>query len=163
MRYLIINIIDAVKQGMFDAIAHQTNCMHRWNTGLAPQIKSAFPQAYASDLLTLFGDKEKLGTCSFSIVSTQHRQAPILIANCYGQYQNCSNGGTTDYDYLRSALQQLSTSLPPGSHIGLPKIGCGAAKGDWEIVSKIIAEVFASHHVTICVLNSKDIPADANL
>lgn len=160
MKYIVKDLLKAAVDGMFDAIAHQTNCMHRWNSGLAPQLKERFPQAYNADLLTRFSDITKLGTCSFSTYLSKD-QTPVLIANCYGQYQNCSNGGETDYVALRSALLQLSKSVPENRRIGFPKIGCGAAKGDWNIVSAMIEEIFINHDVTICVLTDKEIPDNA--
>lgn len=159
MRYVVQNIIEAATAGWFDAILHQTNCMHLWNSGLAPQIRDTWREAFAADLLTPHGDISKLGTCSVATF-TANNNGKCMIVNCYGQYKNCSAGGTTDYEALRKALETATTLLPKGSRIGLPKIGCGAAKGDWNIVSKIIEEVFQDYHVVICVLNKMEIPVD---
>lgn len=161
MKYIVKNILEAMKEGMFDAILHQTNCYHRWNSGLAPQIKEAYPQAYRADLTTKFADPKKLGTCTISTLLTE-KDTHCLIVNCYGQYRNCSAGGTTDYDALRSALIAASQLLPAGSKLGFPKIGCGAAKGDWNVVSAMIKDIFQNFDVTICVLNETEIPHDAN-
>ncbi len=36
-----------------------------------------------------------------------------------------------------------------GKRIGLPKIGAGLARGDWEVISGIIEEVLAGEDVTL--------------
>lgn len=162
MRYVVLNILTAVETGLFDAILHQTNCLHMWNSGLAPQIKEKYPQAFAADLLTRYGNTDKLGTFTVSVVETTTRNT-CMILNCYGQYKNCAAGGRTDYDALRRSLESAAAMLPKGSRIGFPKIGCGAAGGDWNIVSKMINEIFQDFVVTICVSNNKEIPSDGTI
>jgi O-acetyl-ADP-ribose deacetylase (regulator of RNase III) len=160
MEYIVHNIINAAELGMFDAICHQTNCFHLWNSGLAPQIKEKLAGPFEADVLTPAGNESKLGTVSIARCTAKcHQNKPtFLVFNCYGQYLNCSAGGTTDYTALTKSLTTVANSVPAGSRIGLPKIGCGAAKGDWSIVSKIISDVFKNHTVTICVLHSGEIP-----
>ena len=40
-----------------------------------------------------------------------------------------------------------------GKKIGLPKIGAGLAKGDWNIIESIIAEELKDENVTIVLFD----------
>jgi hypothetical protein len=53
-----------------------------------------------------------------------------------------------EYDALKSALIQMKEKFS-GKRFGMPKIGSGLAGGDWEVIEKIISEVFAGEYVTI--------------
>lgn len=70
-----------------------------------------------------------------------------FIMNVFSQKENFD----TDYEAMRKALTEikeyakkfkLSIAIPYG-------IGCGIANGDWNIVYKIIEEVFNDYDVTL--------------
>ena len=135
---------DLVKQAeQFDLIAHQCNCFCNMGSGIAPQIKAKFPEAYQKDLETTYGDIDKLGTISF----TQNSK-PIII-NLYGQYKYTRHEIDTNYDALRSCFKEIKKNFS-GLKMGFPKfIGCGLAGGDWNIVSQIIEEELQGEDVTL--------------
>ena len=69
------------------------------------------------------------------------------IANIFSQKPNFD----TDYEMMKRAFNwvkikmqdfKLSVAIPYG-------IGCGIANGDWNIVYKIIEEVFSDYDVTL--------------
>jgi O-acetyl-ADP-ribose deacetylase (regulator of RNase III) len=129
----------------FEVIAHCCNCFCTMGSGIAPQIKAKFPEAYAVDCATGKGDMNKLGTITYTQNTT-----PIVV-NLYGQYDYTGRrSGRMDLDYaaLKSALIQMKEKFS-GKRIGMPKIGAGLAGGDWNIIEKIIEEVFAGEYVTI--------------
>ena len=158
MKYKIGNIIDAALNGEIAGFAHQCNCLHLWNSGLAPQVKERIPGAFEVDALTKHGNTEKLG--KFAVY---YDPSGFSIYNCYGQFMNCSAGGVTIYEYLGEALFQVASSLAAGTKFGLPKIGCGAAKGDWSIVSKLIEQHFSHVDLTVYVLSEKEIPSGSTI
>lgn len=150
------NLIDAAKNGEVNVIAHCCNCMCNMGAGIAPQIKRAFPYAYAADLDTSAGDQSKLG--SFSLGVPEEVSGP-LVYNLYGQYRYGYNGKgrQLDYDALYDALEAMAKDLhkwvnTSAEHkVGLPMIGAGLAGGNWAIIEVMIEEtlVKAGHDVTI--------------
>ena len=137
---------DLVKQsGEFDVIAHCANCYCVMGSGIAPQIKAKFPEAYAADCATKKGDLNKLGTISYSETTK-----PIIV-NLYGQFDYTgrrSGKMDLDYDAIRSALKLMKEKFS-GKTFGMPKIGSGLAGGDWSIIEKIIEEEMIGEYVTI--------------
>lgn len=77
----------------------------------------------------------------------------LFIVNAYTQYgfgKNHANGTEKplDYDALRLCMRKINHTFK-GKHIGLPRIGCGLAGGDWEIVKGIIKKELKDCKVTI--------------
>ena len=130
----------------FDVIVQCANCFCTMGAGIAPQIKNKFPEAYAVDCATVSGDKDKLGTISY----TTSARKPIVV-NLYGQYGY--NGRThgaidVDYDAIRSGMKLIKEKFS-GKFIGMPKLGAGLAGGDWNIIEKIIQEELQGEYVVI--------------
>jgi len=143
IRYIDGDLVRDAEQ--FEVIAHCANCFCTMGSGIAPQIKNKFPEAYAVDCATGNGDMNKLGTISYTQNTT-----PIVV-NLYGQYDYTGRrSGRMDleYDALKSALIQMKEKFS-GKRFGMPKIGSGLAGGDWEVIERIISEVFAGEYVTI--------------
>jgi len=130
---------------LFDVIAHCCNCFCTMGAGIAPQIKSKFPEAYEADCETIKGDRDKLGTITYT-----ENTKPIIV-NLYGQYDYTGrrNGQMDlDYDALRSALREMKNKFT-GLLFGMPLIGCGLAGGDEKIILPMIDEIFRGECVTI--------------
>ena len=140
---------DLVKQaGQFDVIAHGCNCFCTFGAGIAKAIREKFPEAYYEvDLTTKKGDRSKLGTITFTKNTT-----PVII-NCYTQYNYGREKGRVycSYDAIRSCMKEIKAKFH-GKKIGLPKIGCNLAGGDWAIVNQIIADELGQEDVTIVIL-----------
>jgi O-acetyl-ADP-ribose deacetylase (regulator of RNase III) len=114
-------------------------------SGIAPQIKDKFPEAFEVDCATIKGDKVKLGTISFC------KLEKLIIVNLYGQFGTRGRQkGEIDLDYnaLTSALK-LTKDKFSGKRFGFPMLGSGLAGGDWNVIEKIIQDVFAGEYVTI--------------
>lgn len=140
---------DLVKDAeLFDVIAHCCNCFCTMGAGIAPQIKHKFPEAYEADCETIKGDRDKLGTISYTEETT-----PIVV-NLYGQYDYTgrrSGQMDLDYDALRSALREMKIQFS-GLLFGLPKIGAGLAGGDWIVIRQIIITELKDEDVTVVKL-----------
>lgn len=133
-----------------DAIAHCCNCFHTMGAGIARQIKSAYPEAYWEDCKTKLGDINKLGNISYVKVNGRY------IFNLYGQYRYGRDRKHLNESALRSALIKMKQTLSIQSDIpfsrrkiGFPKLGCNLAGGDWNVVKRIIEEVFYDTDVYI--------------
>ncbi len=46
-------------------------------------------------------------------------------------------------------MHKISMNIPRDLRIGIPKIGCGLAGGDWKVVEQIIKEHLSEHDLTI--------------
>lgn len=144
------NLLDAFDRGDVDVIAHQCNCFCNMGSGIAPQIAKRYPAARAADNATVKGDANKLGDFTRAIIPRTVCGYGIkvgIVYNLYGQYRYGGNGVNTKYDRLKQAMQKMQQQLKDECDegiIGLPLIGCGLGGGDWEVVSKIINEVFTN-------------------
>ena len=129
----------------YDVILHGCNCFNTMGAGIALQMRQKFPKAYEVDCATRAGDIEKLGTISKTTDTT-----PIIV-NCYSQYDfRGRRAGRMDLDYnaLKSALGLVKKEFT-GKKIGMPRIGAQLAGGDWDIIIRIIEEIFEGEDVTI--------------
>ena len=163
LKYKVGDLCDALKSGEVGAIGHQANCFNTMNSGVAKAIRLAFPDAYTADCETVKGDKEKLGGLSVGWDRDDNGDMAGLIYNLYGQYNyGYDSKGYTDYDALRSALEEMHFDLLPIEirKIGFPKIGAGLGGGDWDIIARIIEDTFfaGGFDVTIYVLSESDVP-----
>lgn len=128
-------------------ICHQVNCQGKMGAGIAKQIRQLYPKVYTEYID--FCNKNKkhlLGDCQFVDVSSDIFQC---IANLFGQeYYGCG-ALYTDYDALRSSFNKVKDfcnhllQYRNDISVGIPyNIGCGLAGGDWNIVIKIIEDIF---------------------
>ena len=145
VKYVDGDLLELAKNKEFDVIGHGCNCFCTMGAGIAPQIKNNYPEAYIADCATPNGDKAKLGTISHTVGITP------TVVNIYSQYGfNGRKHGDVDLDYeaLRSGLKLMKDKFS-GKKFGLPMIGAGLAGGDWNIIEKIIEEVFRGEYVTV--------------
>jgi O-acetyl-ADP-ribose deacetylase (regulator of RNase III) len=145
IKYIDGDLVKMAKNGDFDVIFHCCNCFCVMGSGIAPQIKNAFPEAYVVDCKTTSGDKDKLGTISYT-----ENTKPIVV-NLYGQfgYGNRKLGKPdVDYTALRLAIREMKNKFS-GKVFGGPKLGAGLAGGDWSVIEKILEEEMRGEFVTI--------------
>ncbi|RKD26019.1 hypothetical protein BEP19_03590 [Ammoniphilus oxalaticus] len=141
------DLLTALKEGKVNVIGHQSNCFTEMSGGIARQIKNQFPAAYEADRAVTLSPEERLGKISY------WKDKDKAIVNLYGQFHFEVGPRQTDYDALRSAmilmLQKINEWEKEDSAfkavIGFPyQIGCGLAGGEWDIVEKIIEDVFVT-------------------
>lgn len=138
------NLLTLFENNNIDILVHGCNCFHTMGAGIAKQIKEKYYIAYEADLQTIKGDKNKLGTYSFvQINNTQ------FIINAYTQYHFYGKR-PIDYDALRNVFKLIDSNFK-NKRIGIPKIGAGLAKGDWNIIQKIIEEE-VNNNTILCIL-----------
>ena len=139
------DLIALALAGEFDVIIHGCNCQHTMGAGIAKQIKSHFPAAYAADCATPKG-ASKLGQISSATVDCNGRE--LIIVNAYTQDNWCGSGVLADYDAIRLAMRRIKTQFS-GRRIAYPKIGAGLARGDWARIARIIDEELAGETHTL--------------
>lgn len=145
------DLILQAKNGEFDVILHGCNCHHSMNSGIAKQIKFEIPEAYAVDVDTPYGDINKLGTISYT------KSHPFTVVNCYTQYHSGANGVYADYNAIKASLEVVKSTFP-GKRIGLPRIGAGLAKGDWNLIKGIIQSVFNDPTDDVTIVTWNQVP-----
>lgn len=129
----------------YQVIGHGCNCFCTMGSGIAPQIKAKFPEAFVVDCETVKGDKDKLGTITYTVIQDE----PIVV-NIYSQYGFARQHGEValDYNALRKGLRAMKQKFS-GKTFGLPWIGSGLAGGSWDVILKIIEEEMRGEYVTI--------------
>jgi len=145
IKYVDGDLLKLADEGNFDIIAHGCNCFCKMGSGIAPQIKAKYPEAYKADCETIAGDINKLGTITYT-----KNTSPIVV-NIYSQYDTKGRReGKVDLDYeaLRSGIKAMKEKFS-GKRFGLPFIGAGLAGGDWSIIERIIEEEMRGEYVTI--------------
>ncbi len=140
------DLITLALEGQFDVIVHGCNCFCTMGAGIARAIQEEFPEAYAADLITIKGDRNKLGDFSFATVKRDDKE--ITIVNGYTQFHFQGDSVLVDYDAVHNLFKKIKQQFS-GKRIGYPKIGAGLADGDWERISRIIDEELAGEDHTL--------------
>lgn len=140
------DLITLAKSGEFDVIVHGCNCFCTMGRGIALQIKKEFPEAYIADCETIKGDAFKLGVISTSVI--YRYQEPFVVVNAYTQYDFRGPNQNADYQAIRNAFRLIKERFS-GKSIAYPKIGAGLARGDWNVISKIIDEELVGEDHTL--------------
>lgn len=143
------NLLNATE----DIIGHQVNCMGVMGSGVAKALREKYSDLYPEYqryCRQVVNNLDLLGCCQITKVQNRY------VANLFGQL-SYGRGRTryTRYKSLRAALSKLKEfGRKSGYSIALPyNIGCGLANGDWEVVYKMIDEVFEDYKVTLYKLN----------
>ncbi len=134
-----------------DYICHQVNCKGVMGSGIARQIRDAYPSVY-QDYLN-YCSKKKPEDLFGDILFTYASEVKDVI-NMFAELDYLPRGIChTDYEKFRgcckkikNVIKLLKSEMAAGTNIkiGFPDhIGCGLAGGDWNIVKRIIEEEFA--------------------
>lgn len=162
------NLITMALNGNFDVIAHGVNCMCVQGKGLAPQMVKAFgtDKYFELEVPDTKGDINKLGQIEYieyyrdieggfypDTFGFSEEPPTLIVVNAYTQYnygKNHSDGDNkpVDYEAIALCMRKINHEFK-GQHIGLPRIGCGLAGGDWDIVRGIIQTELKDCHVTV--------------
>ena len=141
------NVVTALLSGDIDVLVHQANCFHTFGSGIAKEIRERVYEAYRADLATEYASRDKLGS-----ISVASNNGKIQVINLYSQYNYGRDKVYTDYAAMKNGLNIVSKCLTQGTVIGMPKIGCGSAGGDWKIVSEIVEKTLSDFVVKVYVL-----------
>lgn len=162
------DLIKLALGGEFDVITHGCNCMCNMGAGIAPQMAKAFGcDKFAMEHANFKGEMNKLGWVEYEGFFLDNgkawkNKAPLMgrsydlfVVNSYTQYnygKNHSDGSSKplDYEALTLGMRKIN-HIFKGKHIGLPRIGCGLAGGDWFRVKQIIQKELKDCKVTVVV------------
>lgn len=166
IRYVEGNIISALQAGDIDIFAHGVNCMGGFGSGLAAQIAKTMPEVRTKYLQKHEFEGWGLGQTQLvtqNIVDPKSNVAPALrrVLNCatqksYGRKPlSMPHGMYCNYGAIHEAMYEYHGMCRDANWIpGLPLIGCGLAGGDWNVVEKIIENIFDD--MTVIVYKYKE-------
>lgn len=128
-----------------DILVHQVNVDGIMGGGIAKQIANKFlkvEEEYIKFCESYNNDYERL---KGKVDLTEENRK--YIANMFSQRKDF----TTDYVSMQTALTTIKEyAEQEGLTVAMPyKIGCGIAKGDFNIVLDIISKVFKNYEVVL--------------
>ena len=134
--------------GKQDIVCHQVNCQGVMGRGIAKTIRERFPECFEEYKITcdsVENKKDLLGRAF--IVDCGDK----MIANLFAQETYGASGCYTDYEAFKNALLSVKDEAKElGLSISIPYgIGASLAGGDWNIISRIIKEVFFDYPVVL--------------
>lgn len=138
----MIEVINGnIFNGNDDIICHQVNTFGVMGAGIAAQIKRLYPKVYEvyHEICNEYKPQQLMGNVLFC-----NQYAPPEIANFFSQYDM-----TTDYNAMESCLKAVYNYAKRNNRIvAIPYgMGCGIARGDWNIVYKMIEEIFGKDDI----------------
>lgn len=142
-------------------IAHGCNCFNTMGSGVARAIRAKHPEVYDIDSKTTRGDAKKLGKYSYSPIYDRNGSPNYsdpnklwFVLNLYTQYNFGTEVRQLDYEALANCLEALKTFCAkyPTAKVGLPRIGCGLAGGDWSVVKAFIEATFPDKDIYVYYL-----------
>lgn len=165
MKYKVGNLVSAALAGEVMVVLDQRNTQACMRSGIAKELAERVPglELQDSKWCKHFNRDPKLILGSYS----RFDYKDCSFYGLYGQAYPSTNGRQTNYGALFEAMVNIGNemcewNLPPSMiKIGIPKIGCGVAKGDWSVVSEVLEFIFRDFDVTVYVLNEKEIPPGA--
>lgn len=95
-----------VLESATDVIVHGCNCFNSFGAGIARQIKYQYPEAYHEDTKTVYGDKSKLGTFTYSVVF-----GGIIVCNAYTQFDCKPYEINVDYEAIEKSMVAIKKNL----------------------------------------------------
>ena len=144
-----------------DIICHQVNCQGVMGSGVAKTVRERYPEVYNKYLdFCKHADgmpKRLLGMVQPCSISKNNNEFYPIITNLFAQENFGYNGKCyTDYGALRKCLEAVEEASDKNTIVAFPYLmGCHRGGGDWNIVYKMIEEVFADSdcEVLICEYN----------
>lgn len=138
-------------------IVHCCNDIGAWGKGFVLAISNKWKKPEREYRKWIKYDKPKLGEIQFVNVENK-----ITVINMIGQegIRRKNNKPPIRYSAIRIGFRKIAFNLTLryAKHakilvsIHMPKIGCGLAGGNWEIVKKIIEEELKDFNVYIYIL-----------
>ena len=135
-------------------IAHICNDIGGWGKGFVRPLGKRYPEAeiqYRAWFRHKTDPPFALGQVQFVEVASQ-----VWVANMIAQHGIGRQGSTPPirYEALRDCLSSVRKfAQEHKASIQMPRIGCGLAGGEWEIISKVIEEELVHHGLFVLVLD----------
>lgn len=133
-------------------IAHGVNCQGTMGSGVARALFEKWPavRSYYLDYFTEFNagpeGENFLGNIDDIWVNIREgRKKKKIVINCFTQqYFGPGDRKYLSYDALIECMYKVKKCCAyyKVNEVAIPKIGCGLAGGDWDIVESILKVIF---------------------
>lgn len=145
------DIVELAKQGQIQYLIHGCNCQSTWGSGLAKQLKTAFPAAFEADKNDKRTKSQKIGDFSHCKIGD------LTIINAYTQFDYGTNYRRAEYGSIKRAFECIFSYWPylKDEKMATVKIGAGLGGGEWPIIEDIINEVINFYGVNLYVLSKE--------
>lgn len=139
-----------VLQADVNIIVHQVNCMGVMGSGIAKQIRDKYPKVY-KEYAEKCQKMAKYRRLMLGDVLYTQIAPDKFVASIFGQLTYGWVGQYTNISALRMGLLNLKTYAEQNNYsIAFPYgIGCGRGGADWNVVNKIIEDIFHDMDVEI--------------
>lgn len=145
----IIDYFDVMKDSVLQkhVLIHGCNCMGKFNSGLAKQIRNKYPQVYESYMEHVKNTDSRYILGDISCVPIGETGT---IINAFTQrfYGTDPNRVYVDYRAIGKVLHTVAKQFPDHALL-LPKIGAGLGNGDWKEILCIINQAFENRFFMI--------------
>ena len=156
INYLQGDVLEPVKiAGKTNLIVHCVNNVYSFGSGVAGAIAKKWPnvrEAYMNRASWSLGDIQYVKIDSVTCIVNLRGQRSV--GNFYEtipvRYESIEDG----LIFLREDIRNKNAFNKV--IVNLPRIGCGRAKGNWDLVEKIIEKVYNSIDITINVYTLKE-------
>ena len=135
-------------------IAHVCNDIGRWGKGFVVALsrRSRKPEQAFNDWFARRDNNDYgLGAVQFVPIEPQ-----LWVANMIGQHKIKVKGddGTAPvrYEAIEAALAKVGDkALELGASVHMPRIGCGLAGGQWELIEPLIIQQLSNRGIEVVV------------
>lgn len=146
IKYIKGNILNSNAE----ILAHGCNCLGGFGAGIAKQFSFSYPKSKQMYLKKFNSSGWELGDVQLIFDNNK------IIANCatqisYGREKKVY----VDYNAIEIVFKKLyKYSKENNKSIAIPKIGAGLAGGNWEIIEKIINNIFTDKEILVYVFEN---------
>jgi O-acetyl-ADP-ribose deacetylase (regulator of RNase III) len=152
--YMKGDLIELATSGLIDVVVHGCNCFCRMKRGIAvPMAKQFGCDKFKLEDKLYEGEYAKLGKIDYKY----DNRYSLYVVNAYTQYHWRLKGPDEiplSYRALADCMEKINDAFP-GKKIAMPKIGCGLAGGDWDLVSQLIEKKLTDVDEIIVVIYDK--------
>lgn len=137
-------------------IAHVCNDIGGWGAGFVLALnglsllpRSNYLRAYQNEVVERGNSRLRLGAVFLVEVKKD-----LFVANMIGQREvrSANNPIPLSYTALEKCLERLAAdALTLGATVHMPRIGCGLAGGNWDVVESIINRTLTLRDVDVTV------------
>jgi O-acetyl-ADP-ribose deacetylase (regulator of RNase III) len=131
-------------------IVHQVNCQGKMGSGVALAVRKTFPKAYEEYMnLCHKVEEDELLLGHTQVVQVGEDK---YVANLFGQlYYGYDGKRYTSYDALYDGFSYIAKHAKRANKsVAMPYgIGCARGGADWNIVYKMMEQIFGDHEVTL--------------
>ena len=134
------DILKNIKNGI---LCHGVNAQGVMGSGIASQIKKAYPEAFKV-YLEQYKVNDSLEPGSISVASVKphpEQPVPLYVINAVTQKYFGRDGNLyVDYNAIKLCFQKINDFAIKNKilDVNFPMIGAGLGGGDWNLISKII-------------------------